>query len=67
MGSLPQFPWQSSGNISLAAFAGDTIRLRFSFNTVASRSNGYLGWFIDDVQVTASPVCPLQSGPAQRK
>ena len=65
MGSLPQFPWQSSGNISLAAFADDLIRLRFTLNTVDGSSNACLGWLIDDVQVTASPVCPRQRGPVQ--
>lgn len=59
--------WQSSGNISLSAFAGDTIRLRFTFNTVDSAANAFLGWFIDDVQVTAAPACPLQGGPVELK
>jgi extracellular elastinolytic metalloproteinase len=49
--------WQSSGNISLAAFAGDTIRLRFRFNTVDGSFNNFDGWFIDDVSVTTSSSC----------
>lgn len=35
------------------------------FNTVDGRSNAFLGWFIDDAQITASSVCPLQGGPVQ--
>jgi hypothetical protein len=50
--------WASSGNLSLSAFAGDTIRVRFTFNTVDATANTYTGWLIDDVKVTAAPVCP---------
>jgi extracellular elastinolytic metalloproteinase len=55
--------WTPSGNISLAAFAGDTIRLRFTFNTVDNVANAFLGWFIDDVQVSGAGTCSLSSGP----
>jgi extracellular elastinolytic metalloproteinase len=51
--------WTSSPNISLAAFAGQTIRLRFRFNTVDSISNNFAGWLIDDVQVTTQSSCLL--------
>ncbi len=55
--------WASSGNISLSAFAGDTIRLRFTFNTVDSAANTFTGWFIDDVKVTGAASClaPVQA------
>lgn len=53
--------WQASGNIALGAFAGDTIRLRFTFNTVDSVSNAFTGWLIDDVKVTGAPACPAQA------
>ncbi len=55
--------WASSGNISLSAFAGDTIRLRFTFNTVDSVSNAFTGWFIDDVKVTGAASCPAPVQP----
>src|SRR5690606_24242812 len=55
--------WQSSGNISLSAFAGDTIRLRFTFNTVDSVSNSFTGWFIDDVKVSGGTSCALTDTP----
>jgi extracellular elastinolytic metalloproteinase len=50
--------WASTGDISLSAFAGDTIRVRFTFNTVDSVSNAYTGWLIDDVRITGGPNCP---------
>jgi extracellular elastinolytic metalloproteinase len=50
--------WASTGNISLAAYAGDTIRLRFTFNTVDGVSNAFTGWLVDDVKVTAAASCP---------
>jgi hypothetical protein len=49
--------WLPSPNISLASFAGDTIRVRFNFNTVDAGANAFRGWFIDDVVVTAAPSC----------
>ncbi len=51
--------WTSSGNISLAAFAGETIQLRFRFNTVDGTANNFTGWFIDDVTVTTESACVL--------
>jgi hypothetical protein len=49
--------WTSSGAISLAAFAGQVIQLRFRFDTVDGVSNGFLGWFVDDVEVTGTSEC----------
>lgn len=50
--------WNGSGNISLSAFAGQTIRLRFRFNTVDATANNFTGWMIDDVRVTGGGTCP---------
>jgi extracellular elastinolytic metalloproteinase len=50
--------WTASPAISMAQFAGDTVRVRFTFNTVDATANSFLGWFIDDVQVTGAPACP---------
>jgi len=44
--------WTASGNISLSAFNGQDIRLRFFFNTVDSVANNFKGWAIDDVGVS---------------
>ncbi|MCP4656061.1 MAG: hypothetical protein GY856_11665 [bacterium] len=46
--------WTSISPISLAGFAGESIRIRFRFDTVDSYANGYMGWFIDDVVVTGN-------------
>jgi len=43
--------WQSSGELSLAAYAGKSIQLRFSFDSVDSYSNDNVGWLVDDVRV----------------
>ncbi|MEM7355954.1 MAG: Ig-like domain-containing protein, partial [Acidobacteriota bacterium] len=48
-----QNAWISSPFISLTAFAGEAIRVRFLFDTVDATANGFLGWMIDDVLVTA--------------
>lgn len=47
----------SSGPISLAAFAGQAIRLRFRFDTIDEIANGFRGWHVDDVVVTGGGMC----------
>ena len=44
---------------SLSAFSGDTIQVRFSFDTVDGNANNFEGWYVDDVTVrgTGAPVC----------
>jgi hypothetical protein len=44
--------WTSSGAMSLAAFAGQTIRVRFRFDSVDEEFNDPTGWLVDDVSVT---------------
>ncbi len=57
--------WTSSGAISLAAFDGQQIRLRFRFDTVDGVSNAFTGWLVDDVVVTADSACtPGNTPPA---
>jgi hypothetical protein len=49
--------WLSSGPISLADFTGQTIQLRFRFDSVDLIGNGTIGWLIDDVVVTGDSPC----------
>jgi extracellular elastinolytic metalloproteinase len=49
--------WTASGPISLAAFAGQAIRVRFRFDSVDGIDNGFIGWFVDDVVVAVSDPC----------
>ena len=44
--------WSDSGAISLSAFAGKSIQLRFRFDSKDSASNTFKGWLVDDVVVT---------------
>jgi Zn-dependent M28 family amino/carboxypeptidase len=44
--------WLLSGAISLAQFAGQSIRLVFSFDSQNELNNRYKGWMIDDVVIT---------------
>ncbi len=49
--------WLNSGPVSLASYAGHTIRLRFHFDTIDEDYNTARGWIIDDVTVnTQGPV-----------
>lgn len=57
--------WTNSGPISVAAFAGQSIRVRFRFDSVDAVANGFPGWFIDDVVVTGTSACgPGNTPPA---
>lgn len=51
--------WLRSPAISLATYAGSTVRIRFYFATLDSISNQYKGWYIDDLSVNteAPPDC----------
>jgi hypothetical protein len=64
-GDASSSSWQSSGPISLAAYAGDTIQVRFRFDSVDNVANTFDGWFIDDVAVTGVSSCgpPVNTGP----
>lgn len=46
--------WTSSGSIALGAFAGQTIQLRFRFDSVDEIENGFVGWLVDDVVTTGA-------------
>jgi hypothetical protein len=44
--------WAPSGAISLSAFAGQDIQIRFRFDTIDGSFNAFIGWAVDDVVVT---------------
>ncbi len=44
--------WRNA-SFSLAAFAGQTVLIRFSFDTLDTILNNFEGWYVDDVQLTA--------------
>jgi murein DD-endopeptidase MepM/ murein hydrolase activator NlpD len=47
--------WLSSPALSLEAYAGMTVRIRFYFVTLDSNLNQFKGWYIDDVSITTDP------------
>ena len=58
-GGLGAAPSGSSGGwrltmLDLSAWAGQTIRIRYYFDTIDAAANSYPGWFFDDVLVSAS-------------
>ncbi len=46
--------WLQSPAISLNAYSGKTIQVRFYFHTLDEALNGYLGWGIDDFSITTN-------------
>lgn len=42
-------------SISLSAYDGQTIKIRFYFNTVDDSFNFFEGWYVDDVMVKGTP------------
>jgi hypothetical protein len=58
--STPSPPyWQTHGPVSLDAWAGQVVRLRFRFDSEFDIGGSFTGWMIDDVAVTS----PLWCGP----
>ena len=63
-GSIPSFRWRAI-TLSLAQFAGNSIRVRFSFDTVDSQQNTFIGIFVDSFNVIDVDNCPLTSNSDQ--
>jgi hypothetical protein len=47
----PNF-WLQSPIIDLSSYAGDTIQIRFHFETLDKNFNKFKGWYLDDVSIT---------------
>ncbi len=43
----------------LTDFVGEIVTLRFRFETIDASYNGFRGWFIDDISVSATPIPEL--------
>jgi hypothetical protein len=52
--------WQDVA-VDLSAYRGQTIRLRFAFNTRDSQYNGFRGWIVDQVAVRVLPPLSLRA------
>jgi hypothetical protein len=62
--------WHRSSPIPLSPYGGHTVRFRFYFTTLDNRFNNYLGWFVDDFEITATapPACiDADNSPAQAR
>ena len=40
-------------SLNVSSFISSGFRLRFEFDSVDSTSNDFLGWYVDDIVVTA--------------
>jgi len=38
--------------IDISAYRGQTVRIRFAFNTVDHQYNGFRGWLVEDVRIS---------------
>ena len=59
----PMLGWFRA-RIDLLPYYGDmtsehTVQVRFFFDTIDQRNNGFEGWFIDDFQIQAEPVTSI--------
>lgn len=43
--------WRNA-QADLSAFAGQTVKVRFTFDTVNGLSNAFEGWYLDDIEVS---------------
>lgn len=65
-GGFNKAPVTRSYTVDLSAYRGQTIRLRFTFETGDQNYNGFRGWIVDDVVVQVGPendVVTLLSAP----
>ncbi len=58
-GGFNQRPLWKYQAFDLTGFVGKTIRLGFRFETVDIYSNGFRGWFLDDIKVTGNSMGTL--------
>jgi uncharacterized protein YjdB len=54
-GGYWQPPVFTKHSIPIAGLSGETVRLRFTFDTVDTQRNGFRGWIVDNVSVTHEP------------
>ena len=50
-------------SIDLSAYDGQIIQLRFSFDTRDNLLNGFEGWYVDDIQISATAQKPANNPP----
>jgi hypothetical protein len=43
--------WRLSSPVDLSSFAGQSVQVRWSFDTVDSFNNNFEGWYVDDVRI----------------
>jgi uncharacterized repeat protein (TIGR01451 family) len=53
-----------SNNVPLTQFAGQTILLRFHFDTIDGFNNDTEGWYLDDIAISGNISPPLTLSPA---
>lgn len=44
--------WRAADPVNISAFAGQTVQVRFSFDSVTAQLNHFEGWYVDDVRIT---------------
>jgi hypothetical protein len=61
----PALYWRKSPHIDLSGYAGQTIEVRFHFESLDGRDNSHQGWLIDDISIdtTGPPSCPGANEP----
>jgi hypothetical protein len=72
--SQPEVPYGSAGSLKepvwtlysldLSDYQGQSVRLRFRFDTQDNLYNGFRGWVIDDARILAQPQVTAGKGPA---
>jgi subtilisin family serine protease len=51
LGPLAEASTWTAASVSLGAYVGQTVQIRFFFDTIDSIANNYEGWFVDDVAI----------------
>ena len=48
--------WTAAEPVELSDYAGQSVRLRWFFDTIDSFANSFEGWYVDDIRIQAAPL-----------
>jgi len=51
--------WEQISSIDLSSYIGQTIKIRFRFDTGDRSYNNYEGWYVDDIKITGDYQFPV--------
>jgi Big-like domain-containing protein len=44
--------WRSANPVDISEFAGQTVQIRYLFDSINTQNNNFEGWYVDDIHIT---------------